>query len=57
MENKKKYKRPIIQLEEFTPETCLCSCAVVNKQLSEAMQCGYYDYDWNEIRSEHQMVC
>lgn len=42
MEKKKTYKRPAIMLEEFTPETCLCSCAVVNKQLSEALQCGYY---------------
>lgn len=41
MKDRKKYKRPAVQVEQFTPETCLCSCAVVNKQLSEAMQCGY----------------
>lgn len=41
MEEKKKYKHPAVQLEQFSPETCLCSCMVVNKQMSEALQCGY----------------
>lgn len=41
MKKKKEYQRPTVQQEQFTPETCLCSCAVVNKQQSEAMQCGY----------------
>lgn len=38
---KKEYRRPALLLEQFSPETCLCSCAVVNKQMTEALQCGY----------------
>lgn len=41
MDNKKIYKRPQVQVEQFTPETSLCSCVVINKQVSEAIQCGY----------------
>ena len=38
---KKKYCRPALLVEEFSPETTLCSCMVINHQMSEALQCGY----------------
>lgn len=41
MQMKKQYKKPAVVLEQYTPQDCLCSCLIVNKNVAEYAQCGY----------------
>lgn len=63
---KKLYQKPDVCCEEFTAETALCNCIVINKSLSATEACSYFvpeldkfvftDY-WESCKLQSNQYC